>query len=191
MKKKIKDKIKYNNGKKYYTYSYLEKKIEYYKKRITDITLTQKQREYAAKKVNMYTSSIGRIYIINDQLLGNPEAKDRNVIVTSKNKKTNEVLINGIYTSDFRNNRIRIQTDSINVLSYDSYIDRRARYKNDYLNSFIVNSNIEFFKESDLEETTATISPYDIDKINKILYSGKHVISIKNQKIRNILSKRK
>ena len=107
------------------------------------------------------------------------------------NKKTNEVLINGIYTSDFRNNRIRIQTDSINVLSYDSYIDRRARYKNDYLNSFIVNSNIEFFKESDLEETTATISPYDIDKINKILYSGKHVISIKNKKIRNILSKRK
>lgn len=191
MKKKIKDKIKYNNGKKYYTYSYLENKIEYYKKRITDITLTQDQREYAAKKVNMYTSSIGRIYIINDQLLGNPEAKDRNVIVTSKNKKTNEVLINGIYTSDFRNNIIRIQTDSINVLSYDSYIDRRARYKNDYLNSFIVNSNIEFFKESDLEETTATISPYDIDKINKILYSGEHVISIKNKKIQNILRNKK
>ncbi len=169
-KKRMVHEIKYNNGhpiKNYKHYS-VDEKIDYYSNRINDNSLTDNQRKFAKKKVSMLISGVGRIYLITDDQFGNQEYgsdfKIRRVVPTAINENNKNVLINGIYsrTNYFRNLKLNNYDDEgfIPILNHESYLDIQPKKKIDGT----------YFNLSDLEETTSTLNPFELDSVIDYVY---------------------
>lgn len=175
-KKRMHHEIKFNNDgvpylvPKHYS---VEEKIDYYSKRINDDKLRETQRRYARIKVGMLTSGVGRVYIINDQKLGNPNSKIRRVVPTAINELNKNVLINPIYSHDsrFRKKIRRFYSEKedgdykIPIFYKESFLDVEARKK----------SEDEYFNLDDLQETTSTVDPFQLDELLNYVYPENEV----------------
>lgn len=149
----------------------LEEKIDYYSKRIGNMSLTENQRNHAKMKVNILTTGVGRIYTIADKELGNPNYdnnKPRRVVATAINHKTGNVLINGLYTTPSYYNKLKINCydadGRIPMLDYESYLNVQAKKKLDNT----------FFNIKDLSETTSTVDPKQLVDILDYVYPKVH-----------------
>ena len=170
----------------------LNEKIDYYTKRINDKNLTEGQRFYAKRKLRMFKSGIGRIYLIKDFNFGNPNfpdnQKDRRVVVSSLNHNNSKVLLNGIYSNKSKIRYGPIYNydgiEQVYILDHDSYVALPTTLK----------KNKEYFNINDLRETSSTISPLIIDDLMKEIYPGKFTskkFQVDNIKKRKYLFKSK
>lgn len=140
-----------------------------------DILNNPDKKEYNEKKIYMLRTGIGRIYVVHDKIFnvdyGNQKS-NRRVVVTANGEE--ESLVNLIYTNvsykmlkiEKEPRRIKIMSDDVPILNYDSYIDIECKK--------IKNNDL---KKYDLE-TTSTINPNDFKKINDFIFHNKDLFKI-------------
>lgn len=138
----------------------IEDKIEYYKKRKNDYSLTKEQRYYADKKYKMLTTGKGRIYVTEDEYFKGGKGKHRRVMLVGTNN--DNVMINKIYGSK-AGNRIELSREDVPILQKESYLEQ---------DSHIKKKHGGLFSKKDLTETTSTINPYDYDKVMKFIFKN-------------------
>ena len=140
-----------------------EQKIDYYKKRMKDTSLTKQQREYAASKVKMLESGKGVIAITKDENFKGGRGKIRRVMVSGVNTETGEKMVNRI-TSKKSDEAMKLNRQNVPILQVDSYIEQEAHIKKKKGDSF---------KDKDLQETSSTIHPFDYKKVFKFIFHNK------------------
>lgn len=140
-----------------------EQKIDYYKKRMKDKSLTDKQREYAAGKVKMLESGKGVIAITKDENFKGGKGKIRRVMVSGVNTKTGEKMVNRI-TSRNAEDTMKLNRKNIPILQKESYLEQEVHVKKKKGDSF---------KDEDLQETSSTVNPFQFKKIFHFIFKGK------------------
>ena len=158
----------------------IEDKINYYSNRVYDRSLSKEQRQYASYKLQMLKSGVGRIVCYPDRLLGNDRYQDinktRRLVVVAKNQKNRNVLVNGIYS----NNNIYKKEISTLYSPGEDGSENYSRipilhYNNSYLDiKSLTKDNNNFYNLDDFEETTSTINPFDLNKINSFVFNNDH-----------------
>ena len=139
-----------------------EQKIDYYKKRMKDSSLTKQQREYAASKVKMLESGKGVIAITKDENFKGGRGKIRRVMVSGVNTETGEKMVNRI-TSKKSDEAMKLNRQNVPILQVDSYIEQEAHIKKKKGDSF---------KDKDLQETSSTIHPFQFKRIFHYIFKA-------------------
>lgn len=152
----------------------IKKKITYYEKRSKNRNLTKNQREYAAKKLEMLKTNIGRIYITDDSHFKGKLKSIRRVVFIGKDK--NKIGVNRITSSKKTANHenIKLNRKNVPILQKESYLDPEI---------YVKKKHGDLLKESDLIPTTSTVNPNQISKIKTIIFRSRSKTTSKNRKL--------